>query len=237
MATKKKETNIEEVSTVEVNTNDKPTKKKTTQKTTVKNVDKVEEVKPQVDMQQMFAMFQQFMNMQQQVQQVETKEVKADIKPKKITKSNIRKERGDEDVLVRSVVGIVSFTSPKTGITYNWTSVGDEEWLSVEEVLQMETTSKKFLHAPWLEIEDEQLIEVLGIEKITKIVEELRDIDDVLENYNIEYIEDLLGKSTKEYRDNFASIILEKVKNEELRDTVLIRELGRILKVNFELYK
>ena len=222
-------------------------KKKTTKKTTTaskstskKETNKNEVSQAQPDMTQMFQMFQQFMitQMNQQQNGIDNSEkVKKQKATTKKTKSYLRKERGDDDVLVRSVAGTVCFKSPKTGITYNFMENGDEEWLTVDEILQMETASKKYLHSPWLVVEDDEINEILGISKVVDGVEKLNNIEETLEELAIHEIEKLIKESTQDYKNTFAGIVMNKIKEGELRDTVLINELGRILNVDFDLYK
>lgn len=222
-------------------------KKKTTKKTTTaskstskKETNKNEVSQAQPDMTQMFQMFQQFMiaQMNQQQNNINNSEkVKKQKATTKKTKSYLRKERGDDDVLVRSVAGTVCFKSPKTGITYNFMENGDEEWLTVDEILQMETASKKYLHSPWLVVEDDEINEILGISKVVDGVEKLNNIEETLEELPIHEIEKLIKESTQDYKNTFAGIVMNKIKEGELRDTVLINELGRILNVDFDLYK
>ena len=231
---------------------EKKTKKTTTAKktntkakTTTKKKEEVIMEQPQVQaqpsMEQMFQMFQMFMN--QQVQQqpqsksVEEKKVVNKRNSGKLNKSTLRRERGDEDVLVRSVAGCVCFKSPKTGVTYNFLEKGDEEWLTVDEVLQMETANRKFLHTPWLVVEDDEVNEVLGLKEISETVSEITDnLDEILEEYDIKDIEDLINKVPEDYKKTFAGVVLEKINNKELRDGVVISELGRMLNVDFSLY-
>ena len=109
-------------------------KKTTTKKTNTKA--KKEETKEEIvtggftpeqmaQMQQMMGMmFQTFMQNMGQVQQTETvKEEKVNNKiankSVKKNKSTLRRERGEEDVLVKSVAGTVTFKSPKPGVTYS----------------------------------------------------------------------------------------------------------------------
>lgn len=227
-------------------------KKTTTKKTNTKA--KKEETKEEIvtggftpeqmaQMQQMMGMmFQTFMQNMGQVQQTETvKEEKVNNKiankSVKKNKSTLRRERGEEDVLVKSVAGTVTFKSPKTGVTYSWLEIGDEEWLTVDEILQMETRSKKFLHEPWLMVMDDEINEILGLKEVTEIVSDLENVDEILEEYTVAEIEELLNKSSKGYRDTFSGVIMNKILADELKDGVLIRELGRILEVDFDLYK
>ena len=232
---------------------EKKTKKTTTAKktntkakTTTKKKEEVITEQPQVQAQpsieQMFQMFQMFMNQQVQQQQpqsksVEEKKVVNKRTNGKLNKSTLRRERGDEDVLVRSVVGCVCFKSPKSGITYNFTEIGDEEWMSIDEVLQMETANRKFLHTPWLVVEDDEVNEVLGLKEISETVSELTDnLDEILEEYDIKDIEDLVSRVPEDYKKTFAGVVLEKINNKELRDGVVISEIGRMLNIDFSLY-
>ena len=231
---------------------EKKTKKTTTAKktntkakTATKKKEEVIAEQPQVQaqpsMEQMFQMFQMFMNQQiQQQPQSKSVEEKKTVNKRtngKLNKSTLRRERGDEDVLVRSVAGCVCFKSPKTGVTYNFLEKGDEEWLTVDEVLQMETANRKFLHTPWLVVEDDEVNEVLGLKEMSETVSELTDnLDEILEEYDIKDIEDLVSRVPEDYKKTFAGVVLEKINNKELRDGVVISELGRMLNIDFSLY-
>ena len=235
---------MEEKKTTKKTTTAKKTNTKA--KTTTKKKEEVIMEQPQVQaqpsMEQMFQMFQMFMNQQVQQQQPQSKSVeKKKIVNKrtsgKLNKSTLRRERGDEDVLVRSVAGCVCFKSPKTGVTYNFLENGDEEWLTVDEVLQMETANRKFLHTPWLVVEDDEVNEVLGLKEISETVSELTDnLDEILEEYDIKDIEDLVSRVPEDYKKTFAGVVLEKINNKELRDGVVISEIGRMLNIDFSLY-
>ena len=238
---------MEEKKTKKTTTTKKATSTKAKTTTAKKKVQPKEEVveQPQVQaqpsMEQMFQMFQMFMN--QQIQQqpqsksVEEKKVANKRTNNKLNKSTLRRERGDEDVLVRSVVGCVCFKSPKSGITYNFTEIGDEEWMSIDEVLQMETASRKYLHTPWLAVEDDEVNEVLGLKEITETIDELTtNLDEVLEEYDIKDIEDLVSRVPEDYKKTLAGVVLEKINNKEFRDGVVIGELGRMLNIDFALY-
>ena len=235
---------MEEKKTTKKTTTAKKTNTKA--KTTIKKKEELITEQPQVQaqpsMEQMFQMFQMFMNQQVQQQQpqsksVEEKKIVNKRTSGKLNKSTLRRERGDEDVLVRSVAGCVCFKSPKTGVTYNFLEKGDEEWLTVDEVLQMETANRKFLHTPWLVVEDDEVNEVLGLKEISETVSELTDnLDEILEEYDIKDIEDLVSRVPEDYKKTFAGVVLEKINNKELRDGVVISEIGRMLNIDFSLY-
>ena len=234
---------MEEKKTTKKTTTAKKTnaKAKTTTKKKEELITEQPQVQAQPSMEQMFQMFQMFMNQQVQQQpqsnRVEEKKTVNKRTSGKLNKSTLRRERGDEDVLVRSVAGCVCFKSPKTGVTYNFLEKGDEEWLTVDEVLQMETANRKFLHTPWLVVEDDEVNEVLGLKEISETVSELTDnLDEILEEYDIKDIEDLVSRVPEDYKKTFAGVVLEKINNKELRDGVVISEIGRMLNIDFSLY-
>ena len=101
----------------------------------------------------------------------------------------------------------------------------------------METANRKFLHTPWLVVEDDEVNEVLGLKEISETVSELTDnLDEILEEYDIKDIEDLVSRVPEDYKKTFAGVVLEKINNKELRDGVVISELGRMLNIDFSLY-
>ena len=205
-------------------------------------MEQTQQTQMQPNMEQMFQMFQMFMGqMQQQAQETVVEKPKRQAKTgkanNKLNKSTLRRERGDEDVLVRSVSGCVCFKSPKSGITYKFMEVGDEEWMTVDEVLQMETASRKYLHTPWVVVEDDEVNEVLGLKEISETMDDLTtNLDEILEEYDIKDIEDLVSRVPEDYKKTLAGVVLEKINNKELRDGVVISELGRMLNVDFALY-
>ena len=210
------------------------TKKKTT---TTKAKVEIKEKEPvlatdmaQVSPELMQQMFNQFLQMQgglatSTIANENTKSIEE--KPKKITKSYLRTIK-DREVTVRSVFGTVVFKSPKTKISYKWTEIGDEEILTVEEILAMDSHSKRFLNTPWLIIEDEEVVEGLGLTNLYNIINKIENIEELLD-MDIYEIEQLVDKAPYEYKKTLAGVIFQKVNDGEIRDIVLIKEFERIL--------
>lgn len=183
----------------------------------------INDIPPEL-MNQMFAMFQEMQNKNKVNNEVINK---VDEKPSKITKSYLRAIK-DREVVVKSVVGVVSFKSPKTNTLYKWMEIGDEEVLTIDEILTMDSTSRRFLNTPWLVIEDDEVIEGLGLTNLYKLIEKIEDVDSLLD-MNIEEIEEIINKAPFEYQKTLASVIFAKVNNNEIRDIVLIKKLEEIL--------
>lgn len=231
MAEEKKK--VEKKATTKAST----TKKKTTTKKVEEKVEVKEKSQPTLTtdfsnispelMQQMFAVFQA-MQEQNKVVEEKVEEVEKVVeKPKKITKSYLRTIK-DKEVTVRSVYGTVVFTSPKTSITYKWTEIGDEETLTVEEILAMESFSKRYLGTPWLVVEDEEVVEGLGYSELYSVLSKIEDVDGLLE-MDIDEIEGLVSKAPNEHKKTLAGEIFRKVNSGEIRDIVLIKGLEKAL--------
>lgn len=221
MATKKKE----ELETEKKNTT--KTKATTKKKETIKEEDKskseltINDIPPEL-MNQMFAMFQQMQS--KSTLEVENKGTE---KPQKITKAYLRTIK-DKEIVVRSVSGVVSFKSPKTNTLYKWMEIGDEEILTIDEVLTMDSTSRRFLNTPWLVLEDEEVIQALGLSDLYKLIEKVEDVDNLLE-MDMSEIEEVIDKAPHEYKKTLAGVIFGKVNNNEIRDIVLIKKLEEVL--------
>ena len=199
------------------------TKKETETKSKTNSELTIENISPAL-MEQMFKIFKQM----QSINNTETvSDEVIDEKPKKITKSYLRKIK-DKEIVVKSVAGVVSFKSPKTNILYKWTEIGDEEVLTVDEILTMDSTSRRFLNTPWLVIDDKEVIEGLGLSNLYETIEKVEDVDNLL-SLEIDEIEEIINKAPYEYKKTLAGVVFEKVNNKELRDMVVIKELERIL--------
>ena len=228
MATKKKdEINVVE----EVEKKKSPTRKATKKKEEVVNQEvkaqkelTINDIPPEL-MNQMFAMFQQMQN-KSELNEADASEKNLD-RPKKITKSYLRTIK-DKEVVVRSVAGVVSFKSPKTNTLYKWMAIGDEEVLTIDEILTMESTSRRFLNTPWLVVDDEEVIKALGLKNLYEVIEQMEDVDNLLD-MDIDEIEEIINKAPYEYQKTLSGIIFAKVNNNEIRDIVLIRKLEEIL--------
>ncbi len=203
--------------------------KKKTEKVNETKVEKTNEIKlediPQDVIEQIFNMFKS-VNKENEEIKLTTEE-----KPSKITKGYLRKIK-DKEVVVRSLVGLVVFKSPKTNIVYKWTDVGDEEVLTIDEILQMDTTSKRFLHTPWLLIDDKDVVEGLGLSNLYSIIEKAKDLDSLLELEMYE-IEEIINALPHDFKQELSNKVFVKVSNDEIRDILVIRKLEDLLKNKF----
>ena len=200
------------------------TKKKTTTKKKVEP--KTESKKEGVDMStmmtpEMMAMFMKFMESQQQ----EVKPMKA--KEEKWTKASLYNIK-NEMVEVRNVLdGKVVYVSPKTKLKYKWLEKGDIEILSVEEILAMDS-KKIFLRTPVLVIDDERVIEGLGLGKVYRDIELIENTEK-LEELDIDELKEFVEGLSDECKNNLRDEMNKKINNYEIRDYMVVDTLKGLL--------
>ena len=200
------------------------TKKKTTAKK--KAEPKTEPKKEGVDMStmmtpEMMAMFMKFMESQQQ-------EVKPmNVKEEKWTKASLYNIK-NEMVEVRNVLdGKVVYVSPKTKLKYKWLEKGDIEILSVEEILAMDS-KKIFLRTPVLVIDDERVIEGLGLGKVYRDIELIENTEK-LEELDIDELKEFVEGLSDECKNNLRDEMNKKINNYEIRDYMVVDTLKGLL--------
>lgn len=199
------------------------TKKKTTKK---KAEPKTEPKKEGVDMSammtpEMMAMFMKFMESQQQ----EVKPMKA--KEEKWTKASLYNIK-NEMVEVRNVLdGKVVYVSPKTKLKYKWLEKGDVEILSVEEILAMDS-KKIFLRTPVLVVEDERVVEGLGLGKVYRDIELIENTEK-LEELDIDELKEFVEGLSDECKNNLRDEMNKKINNYEIRDYMVVDTLKGLL--------
>ena len=200
------------------------TKKRTTTKKKVEP--KTEPKKEGVDMStmmtpEMMAMFMKFMESQQQ----EVKPMKA--KEEKWTKASLYNIK-NEMVEVRNVLdGKVVYVSPKTKLKYKWLEKGDVEILSVEEILAMDS-KKIFLRTPVLVVEDERVVEGLGLGKVYRDIELIENTEK-LEELDIDELKEFVEGLSDECRNNLRDEMNKKINNYEIRDYMVVDTLKGLL--------
>ena len=189
-------------------------------------------------MQQMMSTMNMFMQQQvAQQQQPKVEEVvEKEVKPKKQTKKTKWTkadliEIENERIPVKSVIDNVGYTSKRTNIKYKWSNKGDIELMTVSEILGMETRSQRFLHTPWLVIEDERVVQALRLTELYDLIDKVDDVDKLLE-LSTDEIDRIFNKLPKEYKDNFKDEIYVKVKTRELKDLEIIDALSKILDID-----
>lgn len=208
------------------------TTKKTARKTTTKKSAEM----PAFDLSQitpeMLAQFQAFMAMQQNAMETAQTVETPKERPATLDKRWLKTVK-DREVRVTSCYGRVVYKSKKTGEVFKWLETGDDQYFTVQDVLDMDNQSHKFLRTPWLLIDDEEVVEAMGLTKMYGYINRLEDIDQFLAS-PLEEIEEVCQNLSKGYKNNLARIVNQKVENKELRDVVVIRKLQELLDKDFD---
>lgn len=159
--------------------------------------------------------------------------VKKNEKYNKAMLNNIR----DEIIAVTAFTDSIIYHSPKTNMNYYWSKAGDSELLTIDEVLTMEGSSERFLHTPWLRVNDKRIIQAFGLEKLYKVIDVLDDIDKLI-TLNSEEIKSLFDNINKNYKDSFKqdlyNKLYNKIKNNELTDLRVIIALQEALDLDLK---
>ena len=143
----------------------------------------------------------------------------------KATKASLYQDRTRE-IPVRSCInGRVIYKSKKTGVTYKWLEKGTYEILTIDELLNMESQSQKFLHSPWLMVDDEEVIEAFNLQELYDLVAKVEDIDSFIKIYN---------KLPKTLQNQVYNHIYNKVETGEIDSKSKIRELEELVQMELE---
>ena len=142
----------------------------------------------------------------------------------KVTKATLFQDR-NRQVIVRSCVdGRVIYKSKRSGMTWKWLEKGAYEVLTVEELLNMESQSHKFLHSPWLMVDDEDIIEAFNLAELYNLVAKVEDIDSFI-NMSLGEQKQIYNKLPKASQNQVYNHICFKVDSGEIDSRAKIREL------------
>lgn len=151
----------------------------------------------------------------------------------KATKASLYQQRTRE-IPVRSFInGRVIYKSKKTGVTYKWLEKGSYEILTIEELLNMESQSQKFLHSPWLMVDDEEVIEAFNLQELYELVAKVEDIDSFI-NMSLGEQKVIYNKLPKTLQNQVYNHIYNKVESGEIDSKSKIRELEELVQMELE---
>lgn len=162
----------------------------------------------------------------EQVKQQETSKPKA-------TKATLFQDR-NRQVIVRSCIeGRVIYKSKRSGMTYKWLEKGAYEVLTVEELLNMESQSQKFLHSPWLMVDDEDIVEAFNLAELYDLVAKVEDIDSFI-NMSLGEQKQIYNKLPKASQNQVYNHICFKVDSGEIDSRAKVRELEELVGMELE---
>ena len=141
-----------------------------------------------------------------------------DVKPAKAQKTvkAARKFAPDDLVLCRSIFpGTFLFTGAKTKVIYTFEARGDECYVEYQDLLSAMLTKKRALTAPYILIEDEEVLESAHWQEIKKLYDKLNNVGDINKLINLPYVE---------FKKKFEQLPIGAKKNVMLTVSSLIRD-------------
>jgi hypothetical protein len=138
----------------------------------------------------------------------------------------------DEVVACRNLTsGKLIYISKKTGLETVWSVYGDEEYLEVGELLTMRSSQPKFLKNPWLLIDDEEVVEYLGLKSIYDTILPVDELDSLFD-LTVNEVRNILPKLPKGLRDLLAEKARQGIQDGTLNNLQVIRLLEQELKLD-----
>ena len=161
-----------------------------------------------------------------------TQDTPVAVKPK-ATKASLYQDRTREIPVRSCIEGRVIYKSKKTGVTYKWLEKGAYEILSIDELLNMESQSLKFLHSPWLMVEDAEVIEAFNPQELYDLVAKVDDIDSFID-MSLSEQKAIYNKLPKSLQKQVYNYICNKVDSGEIDSKSKIRELEKLVQMELE---
>lgn len=97
-----------------------------------------------------------------------------------------KKYEPDDLIPCRSMyAGTLLFTGDKTKITYEFSNMGDFRYIEYQDLLSALLVRKKSLFAPYIIIEDEELLENVHWQEVKKVYDGLYDREDLVNLINL----------------------------------------------------
>jgi hypothetical protein len=160
------------------------------------------------------------------------------VKEVKAVKETVKKRKEidmKELVLCRSVTsGLLTYRSQRTGFEVVWNDYSEEQWIPVEELIAMKASKPMFLTTPWFIIENDDVIDYLGLRNIYN---NIIDVDD-LENFfrlPMSEISEKLKKVPKGFKETIASRSARMIADGTLFNIQIIKILEEELKINLQI--
>lgn len=171
-------------------------------------------------------------------EQVEQK-VMQESKEQPTEKPVMRKKQIDRDLMVacRNVTeGRLIYVSKKTGLQTIWSNHGDVEYMDVGELMTMKASQPKFLTEPWLIIEDDDVVEFLGLKHLYQRLVDVDDLDSFFMKSHTE-MEQILDRVPNGTKDSIATRARKMVEDGSLYDNRKIRVLEQKLKIDLSAFE
>jgi hypothetical protein len=149
----------------------------------------------------------------------------------------VKKKDLDRNMMVscRSIVqGELTYVSRKTGLETSWANFGDEEYIDLGELMTMKAGQPKFLNNPWIMIDDQDVVEYLGLKAMYDKIVAVDQLDEFFYKQVDEMIE-ILKKAPKGTRKLIADTARVKVEDGSLDSMRIIKALENELTIDLSM--
>lgn len=185
---------------------------------------------------QMEALQKQIDKMQKELDKKEKKIKQVEDENKEVKRKARQLDR-NRRVSVRSVVdGGLTYVSKATGLSTTWSDYGDEHWIEVEELIRMKSSSPAFFKNPYIVIDDEDVVEYLGLQDIYSRIIPVDELDDFFKK-DVKEMEDILKKAPRGTKKLIASKSRELVEKGELDSNKVIKMLEEALTIDLSMVR
>ena len=142
-----------------------------------------------------------------------------------------KKQQIDRDSLISCynlTSGKLTYISRKTGLQTVWSNYGDVEYIDFAELLTMKASQPKFLNEPWIFVEDEEVVNQLGLKEMYKNIIPVDEVDDFFK-LNVNKAREILPKLPKGMKELIGEKARKGIQDGSLSNLQLIRLLEQEL--------
>lgn len=143
----------------------------------------------------------------------------------------LKKKQIDRDSLIACFnisSGNLIYVSRKTGLQTVWSNYGDVEYVDFAELLTMKASQPKFLNEPWLFVEDEEVVNQLGLKEVYKNIIPVHEVNDFF-NLTVDEAKNIIPKLPKGTKELIGDKARKGVQDGSLNNLQLIRLLEQDL--------
>lgn len=142
----------------------------------------------------------------------------------------VKKKVIDEQTLVTVTSkfnGELIYKCPKTSERFLFSEIGDTDTMTVAQLRAMSSQHKRFFENGWIEVEDDEIITFLKLDKLSKNVLNKEDFKDIF-NEKPEKIEEILmGLTNENSKLNAFAFAQNQYVNGLLRDHFVIKAIEK----------
>ena len=138
--------------------------------------------------------------------------------------------KNTDKIMVKALVPNVHYTCPKTLDYFHWAEVGDEHEMTFEQIKRIKVEHKGYFTNKWLYIEDEAVLDALGISDIFAVKFTRADIR-LLYGNDVDAVKEKLCYITKKDKPE----VIEKIKNAVIKGMVIDVRIIKLLEKTFNI--